>query len=68
MVWEIDVDDASSAPIIGTPVSLSEPMGYIQTYYGIEEIRPLSEGKIVHTCVNQGDDIVKGELVAFIQR
>ena len=68
MMWGIDVDDASSAPIIGTPVNASEPMGFIQTYYGMEEIVPVADGKVVYTCVKQGENVVKGEIVAFIQK
>ena len=68
MMWGIDVDDASSAPIIGTPVNASEPMGFVQTYYGMEEITPVTDGKVVHICVKQGENVVKGEIVAFIQK
>jgi pyruvate carboxylase subunit B len=68
MMWGIDVDDASSAPIIGTPVNASEPMGFVQTYYGMEEITPVTDGKVVHICVKHGENVVKGEIVAFIQK
>ena len=66
MMWGIDVDDISTAPVPGTPVTPSEPMGFVQTYYGMEEIHPLHDGKVAVTCVNQGDNVVKGEIVAFI--
>ena len=68
MMWGIDVDDASSAPIAGSVVTATEPMGFIQTYYGMEDIYPLTEGKIVATCVKQGENIVKGEIIAFVQK
>lgn len=68
IIWEIDVDDISSAPIAGTLVSVDEPMGFVQTYYGMEEINPLADGKVVSTCVKQGESVVKGEVVAFIQK
>ena len=45
-----------------------EPMGYVQTYYGMEEILPLSDGRIAATLVKQGENVVKGEIVAFIQK
>ena len=67
IIWGIDVDDKSSAPIIGSKVNAEEPMGFIQTYYGMEDIMPLTDGKILTTCVKQGDNVVKGEIVAFIQ-
>ena len=68
MLWGIDVDDASSAPIVGTAVSADEPMGFIQTYYGMEEILPLTDGRIAATLAKQGENVAKGEIVAFIQK
>ena len=68
MVWGIDVDDASSAPVSGSEVKASEPMGFVQTYYGMEEILPLSDGRVIATCIKQGDNVVKGEIVAYISK
>ena len=68
MLWNIDVDDATTAPVTGTRVYSTEPMGHIQTFYGMEEIVPLSDGRIVAVCAEQGSDVVKGEIVAFIQK
>ena len=68
MLWGIDVDDVSSAPTVGTAVTASEPVGFIQTYYGMEDVVPLTDGKIAMICVKQGENVVKGEIVAFIQR
>ena len=68
MIWGIDVDDVSSAPTVGTAVTASEPVGFVQTYYGMEDVVPLTDGKIAMICVKQGENVVKGEIVAFIQR
>jgi pyruvate carboxylase subunit B len=68
VLWNLDVDDASSAPVIGTPVKASEPMGHIQTYYGMEEICPLEDGKVVVVCAEQGSNVAKGEIIAFIRK
>ena len=43
-------------------------MGFVQTYYGMEEITPVTDGKVVHICVKHGETVVKGEIVAFIQK
>ena len=67
MLWQIDVDDASSAPAAGTEVKAGEPVGYVQTYYGMEEVAAAVDGRIVAVCAAQGDNVVKGEIVAFIQ-
>ena len=67
LLWEHDVDDASAAPIAGTAVKAGEAMGYVQTYYGMEEIIPAINGRVVAVTGRQGEDVAKGEIVAFIQ-
>ena len=67
MLWQVDVDGISSAPAAGTTVESGIPAGYIQTYYGMEEIVPAISGKIIGTLASQGDMVVKGEIVAFVK-
>ena len=67
MLWQIDVDDASSAPVAGTEVKVGVPVGYVQTYYGMEEVVPAVDGRLVAVCSKQGDFVVKGEIVAFVE-
>jgi pyruvate carboxylase subunit B len=67
LVWEADVDDASSAPIAGTAVEAGKAMGYAQTWYGMEPLTPAITGRVVATTARQGDKVAKGEIVAFIQ-
>lgn len=67
LLWQVDVDDASSAPIAGTVVEAGKAMGYVQTYYGMEEIIPARDGRVVAVLGKQGDDVVKGEIVAFVE-
>ena len=67
MLWQVDVDDTSSAPVAGTEVKAGEPMGYVQTYYGMEEVLPAIDGRVVAVCAKQGDNVVKGEIIAFVQ-
>ena len=66
MLWQIDVDDISSAPSIGTKVNEGEVMGYVQTYYGMEEVKAPMTGKLIEVTAAQGDRLAKGEIVAFI--
>ena len=68
LLWNIDVEDISSAPIIGAAVNTEEPLAHIQTYYGMEEVRTMECGRIVAACAGQGDSVVKGEIVAFVSR
>ena len=67
MLWQIDVIDDSKAPVAGTPVKAGEVCGYVQTYYGTEEVIPAVDGRIVAVTAQQGKDVVKGEIVAFVE-
>ena len=67
LMWQYDVDDSSSAPVAGSEVEAGKPMSYIQTYYGFEDVIPAVSGRIVAVCANQGDMVVKGEILAFVQ-
>lgn len=67
MLWQIDVIDDSKAPVAGAPVKAGEACGYVQTYYGNEEVIPAVSGRIVAVTAPQGKDVVKGEIVAFVE-
>ncbi len=68
VMWNIDVDDVSMAPVTGTSVSAEAPMAHIQTYYGLEEVVPVCNGRVVAVCAGQGDRVAKGEILAFIRK
>ena len=67
MLWQVDVDDRSCAPVAGTKVKKGESMGYVQAYYGMEEIVPAINGRVVAVLAEQGTDVAKGEIVAFVE-
>ena len=67
ILWQIDVDDASTAPVAGTKVVAGTAMGHVQTYYGMEEVVPAVDGRIIAVCAKQGDMVAKGEILAFVQ-
>ena len=67
LLWELDVDDVSKAPLAGKKVKAGETIGHVQTYYGIEDIVAAVDGLIVAAPGKQGDAGAKGEIVAFIQ-
>ena len=66
ILWEVDVDDVSMLPRTGAQVNAGEPMGYVQTYYGMEEIVPAVDGRVLAVCSAQGEQILKGEVVAIV--
>lgn len=66
LIWQIDRDDVSSAPVIGTEVKEGDVICFIQTYYGIEEVKALASGKIAQIEVKQGGRVVKDQVLAYI--
>ena len=67
MLWELDVDDVSMAPVTGRKVAAGEVIGHVQTFYGLEDIVAAADGLIVATTAKQGDKVDKAQIVAFIQ-
>ena len=68
MLWQIDVVDDSLAPSAGTAVKAGQAAGYVQTFYGMEEILSAVDGRIVAVTAAQGADVVKGQIVALAVR
>ena len=67
LLWQVDVDDDSKAPVAGTEVKAGKGMGFVQTYYGMEEIVPAVDGRVMAVLGKQGDKVAKGEIVAFVE-
>ena len=67
LLWQVDVDDDSAAPLAGAAVKAGEGMGFVQTYYGMEEIIPAIDGRVVAVLGKQGEKVAKGEIIAFVQ-
>ena len=68
MLWEVDVTDESSAPVVGTPVRAGEVIGHVQTYYGMEEVVSAVDGRVVVVSAGQGKTVAKGEIVAYVEK
>ena len=67
LLWQVDVDDASAAPAVGTAVKAGQVIGHVQAWYGMEEIVSAVDGRIVAVVGKQGDNVAKNEIVAFVQ-
>ena len=67
LLWQVDVDDASAAPAVGTAVKAGQVIGHVQAWYGMEEIVSAVDGRIVAVLGKQGDNVAKNEIVAFVQ-
>ena len=67
VIWQYDMTDKSSAPVIGESVKEGEPLFFIQTFYGLEIVKAPFSGKIVQIYAAHGTTIDKGEIAAFIE-
>ncbi|MDU1904776.1 MAG: biotin/lipoyl-containing protein [Dysgonomonas sp.] len=66
VIWQIDLVDPSTAPVVGTEVKEGDVVCFIQTYYGVEEVKALSSGKVVQIETKQGARVEKNQILAFI--
>ena len=66
IIWQLDLTDDSSAPFEGKIVEEKSNLCYIQTYYGFEPVIVGYAGTIVAAYVKQGDQVKKGQVLAFI--
>ena len=67
LIWQYDVDDDSTAPVVGTETQAGKPVAYIQTYYGIEPVPAAIDGRMIAVTCRQGDMVAKGEIIALVQ-
>ena len=68
ILWEIDREQQSIAPTVGTKFNEGDHFCYIQTPWGLKEIFANFTGKIVEVCVKQGETADKGDVLAYIER
>jgi pyruvate carboxylase subunit B len=68
ILWEIDREQQSIAPTVGTKFTEGDHFCYIQTPWGLKEIFANFTGKIIEVCVKQGETADKGDVLAYIER
>ena len=66
LLWQLDMTDESTAPVVGTAYSSGEPVAFVQTFYGIVEVPSAIDGRLVAVTANQGDRVVKGQIIALL--
>jgi pyruvate carboxylase subunit B len=66
IIWQYDVDDKSTAPVIGSEFKKDDTICYIETYYGLEPVKALSDGKLIQIETAQGAKIEKNQILAFL--
>ena len=69
VVWEIDVVNPSLEPAIGKKFAVNDPFCYIMTPWGgsMKQVSNFN-GRIVEICVKQGENVNKGDVLAYIQK
>lgn len=67
ILWELDYNSTSQAPILGSLIRQDTVVAYLQTSHGIEPIKALTDGKIVSTPIPQGTMVAKGQVVVWYE-
>lgn len=69
VLWGIDVDGPSHAPVVGQEFKPGELFCYITTSWG--EHKPIKanfDGKVVEICAQQGARVNGGDVLAYVER
>ena len=67
LLWEADIAEGSTPPAPGRGYKAGATMGVVQAYYGNEDISAPKEGTLIDTCVPQGRQVKKGDIVAWME-
>jgi len=68
VIWELDAYDKSMAPATGTKYNEGDTFCYIQTPYAPQEVKTNWSGKLVEVIAEQGKNVKKGDILAFIEK
>jgi pyruvate carboxylase subunit B len=66
VVWQIDLMENSTPPVIGTQFKAGDTLCYVQTYYGLEPVTVNFDGKLVQVDVPQGKKVEKNQVLAVL--
>jgi len=66
VIWEIAAAGESKEPVVGTKVQDGDILCYIQTYYGMEPVKALADGKLTVISAKHGAMVEKNEIIGFI--
>ncbi|MCR5036345.1 MAG: oxaloacetate decarboxylase [Bacteroidales bacterium] len=68
VIWELDAYEKSMAPATGTKYNEGDAFCYIQTPYAPQEVKTNWSGKLVEVIAEQGKNVKKGDILAFIEK
>jgi len=67
IIWQIDLMEQSTPPVIGTAYKKGDAICYIQTYYGMEPVNAFCDGILIQLDVPQGNMVKKNQVLAIIE-
>lgn len=67
LIWQYNVADESTAPVIGTKFKEGAPVCYIQTYYGVEPVYAPKTGKLIQVDVRHNENVDINQVLAFLE-
>jgi len=67
LLWEMRFDDQSTAPAPGTEVKEGADIAHIEASYAILPVTALKGGKVIDTCVKQGQMVKKGDTIGWVE-
>lgn len=67
VIWEIDFDDHSEAPAPGTKYLSGDTICTIMASYALMPVEALTTGRLIDTCVKQGQMVQKGDILGWIE-
>lgn len=67
VIWEIDFNDHSEAPAPGTSYIEGNSICHIMASYALMPVLALTTGKLIDTCVKQGQMVQKGDVLGWIE-
>ncbi|MCL2131349.1 MAG: oxaloacetate decarboxylase [Lentimicrobiaceae bacterium] len=66
LLWEVDYTDKSAPPAPDKACKENDIIAHIVAYYGVEDVLCTCSGKLIDTCVKQGMQVKKGEVLGWI--
>ena len=67
LLWEVNFDDQSTAPAPGTEVKEGADIAHIEAPYALMPLVALKSGKVIDTCVKQGQMVKKGDVIGWVE-
>lgn len=66
VIWQVDLMEQSTPPVVGTQYKAGDIVCHVQTYYGMEPVTAMFDGKLVQLDVPQGKQVQKNQVIAIL--